>query len=94
MDAAIAPRVVQRIRHGTAITEQQQVFGVLIGLSTYAQRSQVNVLLELRRNLQVLQQRHGVLGHLESAQRFGLFHQRVDDGKLADARNGTLLAKQ
>lgn len=94
VDAAIPSRIVQWIRHRAAVAEQQQVFGILIGLSAYTQCGQVDVLLELGRNFQILQQRDGVFGHLESAQRFRLFHQRVDDGKLADTRNRTLRSKQ
>lgn len=43
----------------------------------------IDALLELGRDFQVLEQRHGLFGDFEGAQRFGLFHQTVDDGKLA-----------
>ena len=90
MDAAVAARVVERISHGTSIAERQQVFGVLVGLGADTQGGQIDTLLKLRRRFEILQKCDGVLGRLVGPQRLGLFHQRVDHSKLADARKRSL----
>lgn len=55
VDATVASRIVQRVGHGAAVAEREEVLCVLIGLSTYAQGGQIHALLELRRRFEILE---------------------------------------